>query len=293
VKPAPFDYVAPRSLDEAVAVLAEHGDEAKIIAGGQSLVPMLAMRLVTASVLVDLVDVPRLDQISGAPDGSLQLGSMATHTAVGQHPLVRQSAPLLAAATPYIGHEAIRNRGTIGGSICHADPAAELPMVALVLDAELHVAGPRGERVVPAAAMFEGLWTTALAPDEILTAVRVGPWPRHASVALREVARRHGDFGLAGTGVALAVDDDGVVERCAIGLLGVAATPVRATAAEAAVLGSAVAKVDPVDIGRLAANDLDPPSDLHASSAYRRRVAAHLTAQALADALGTLTRAAA
>lgn len=282
MKPAPFAYHAPASVDDAVALLAQYGDDAKVLAGGQSLVPMLSLRLARYAHLVDLNGVAALHGVERR-DGWLRIGAMTRQAAAERDPLVGRSAPLVARSLPYIGHFQIRNRGTIGGSIAHADPASELPAVALALDAELEAAGPRGTRRIPAAAFFESTWTTALADDEVLTAVELPVWSGTCGYALHEVARRHGDFALVGAACAVQTDGQSVT-RAAIALFGVSSTPVRAARAEAALTAAGV-DVDVREVGRLAAADLDPTDDVHASGAYRREVAAVAVARALSEAL--------
>jgi carbon-monoxide dehydrogenase medium subunit len=268
VKPAPFEYHAPTTAAEVVALLAELGDGAKVLAGGQSLVPILALRLTAFDHLVDLRKVDELRGIART-NGHVRIGAATTQATIERTP---HDVPLLAAATPLIGHRQIRNRGTIGGSLAHADPAAEYPAVALTLDAELDVLGPAGERTVPAAEFFHGLWTTALADDELLTAVRFPVWDGPSGFAVEELARRHGDFAIAGACVAVGEG------RCAIGLFGLGPTPVRAGAAEAAAAEGA----SPEDVGRLAVDGLDDvPSDVHGSADYRCHVGAVMVARAV------------
>jgi carbon-monoxide dehydrogenase medium subunit len=283
VKPAPFEYHAPASVDEAVGLLAELGDEAKVLAGGQSLVPMLNLRLTRFEALVDLGRIPDLAGIEAA-DGGVRVGAMTVQSDVERDPLVAERVPLLARATPLIGHFQIRNRGTLGGSIAHADPAAEYPAVALALDAEIEAQGPSGTRTIPAADFFAGTWTTVLEPEEIMTAVRFPAWGPGAGFAVEEMARRHGDFAIVGVACGVQLRD-GTVARAAIALLGMDSAPVRATAAEAALTGAAVGNVDVEEIGRLAVEGLEPPDDLHASAGVRRRAAAALTARALTRAI--------
>jgi carbon-monoxide dehydrogenase medium subunit len=284
VKPAPFAYDAPTTPDEAVALLAEHGDDAKVLAGGQSLIPMLALRL---AVFDRLVDVGRITALSGIErrGDALWIGAGTTDAAVERDPGVAAAAPLLARATPLIGHLQIRNRGTVGGSLAHADPAAEYPAVALALDAELEILSPGGARMVSAADFFTGLWSTALAPDDLLVGVSFPVWQGRCGFAVEEFARRHGDFAIAGAAVAVELDGDDRVARCAVALIGMASTPVRATAAEALATGAAATKVDPVEVGHVAAAATDPPSDLHGSAAYRRRVGAAVVARAWSSAV--------
>ncbi len=283
MKPAPFAYHAPTTVADAVGVLAEHGDEAKVLAGGQSLVPLLALRLARFVHLVDLNRVPGLGEISRV-DGHLDVGAMARQAAAERSPLTA-AVPLLARALPLIGHFQIRNRGTIGGSIAHADPASELPAVALALDASLVVASPAGERVVPAGSFFVSTWTTSLAAEDVLTAVRFPVWDGRCGFAIEEFARRSGDFAVSGAACGVSLGPGDRVARVAIALFGMGATPLRAGDAEAAVLGASPADVDAAEVGRLAVASTDPPDDLHGTSAYRRTVGAHLAARALTSAL--------
>jgi aerobic carbon-monoxide dehydrogenase medium subunit len=274
VKPAPFEYHAPATPAEAVGLLSDLGDGAKVLAGGQSLVPMLALRL---AVFEHLVDLRRVGGIRGIErqNGTVRIGAAATQAGIERSPDVATAVPLLARATPFIGHFQIRNRGTIGGSLAHADPAAEYPAVALALDAGLEILSAAGTRTVPAADFFTGLWTTAVGDDELLTAVTFPVWEGRCGFAVDEVARRHGDFALAGACVAVGLDGAGRVERCAIGLFGLGPVPLRARAAEAAAVGVAADDVDPDELGRAATADLaEVPADLHAPADYRRRVGA-------------------
>ncbi|MER5183756.1 xanthine dehydrogenase family protein subunit M [Streptomyces sp. NPDC002896] len=280
MKPAPFDYHAPAVAEETVALLAELGDEAKVIAGGQSLVPMLALRLASFGHLVDLC---HLDELPGIEhrDATVRIGATTTQATVQRSETVRSALPLLARATPLIGHFQIRNRGTIGGSLAHADAAAEYPAVALTLDAELEALSVRGRRTIPAARFFTGTWTTALAEDELLTGVVFPVWQRPCGFAVEEFARRSGDFALAGATVAVGLDADGRIDRCAIGLFGLGPTPRRAHAAETELIGSEPAEDQADDIGDLALEGLDAvPSDLHGSADYRKRVGAAMVARA-------------
>ena len=285
MKPAPFEYHRPATPEEAVGLLAELGDEAKLLAGGQSLIPMLALRL---TAFAHLVDIGRVEGLRGIErtNASLRIGAATTQAAIERSAEVAAAAPLLARATPFIGHFQIRNRGTIGGSLAHADPAAEYPAVALALDAELEVLGPAGRRTVAAADFFTGLWSTAVDDDELLTAVSFPVWSGRCGFAIREFARRHGDVAIAGAAVAVELDADDRIVRCGIGLLGLGSTPERATAAESAATGTSVDEVDPVEVGRQAVAGLPSiPSDLHGSAAYRRRVGAATVADAWAAAI--------
>jgi aerobic carbon-monoxide dehydrogenase medium subunit len=285
VKPAPFEYHRPGTVDEAVRLLAELGDDAKVLAGGQSLIPILALRL---TAFEHLVDIGRVEGLTGIDrhDGRLRIGAGVTEAAVERSAEVAAAVPLLARATPYVGHVQIRNRGTVGGCIAHADPAGEYPAVALALDAEIEATSPRGARTIPAAELFTGLWSTTLEPDELLTAVTFPVWGGRTGVAVEELARRHGDFAIAGAAVAVGLDGDDRIERCAIGLLGLGSTPLRARAAEALVVGAAASDLDPVVVGRAALGDLtEVPSDQHGSAGYRTRVGATMVARALRSAI--------
>jgi carbon-monoxide dehydrogenase medium subunit len=288
VKAAPFEYHAPQTLDEALGLLAEFGDEAKLLAGGQSLVPVLALRLARFEHLVDLNRIPALRYID-ASNGVTRVGAMTTHATIGGSAEVRGRVPLLAEATPYIGHFQIRNRGTIGGSLSHADPGAEYPAVALALDAEIVLASARGTRTVPAAEFFTGTFTTVAEPDEVLTEVRFAGRPQGCAVL--ELARRHGDFALAGVACAVELDSAERIASLRLALFGVASTPVRATTAEQAACGTAAGALDPEAVGRAALAGVSCTSDLHADAGYREQVAAHLAAQAVRLALAEARQA--
>ena len=288
MKPAPFDYHAPESVADVVALLGEYGDDAKVLAGGQSLVPMLALRLTRFEHLVDITRVGELQGITRV-NGSLRIAA-ATPQAVAEHePLVGESVPLLARAIPHIGHFQIRNRGTVGGSLAHADPASELPAVALALDATFEAAGPSGAREIAATEFFTGTWSTALADDEVLVATRFPVWEGRVGFGFGEVARRSGDFALAGVAAAVELDADDRITRATVGLFGVGSMPVRAASTEAAITGQAARAEevrDTVTGAALAgASELDTVDDVHATGSYRRRVAAHLMETALDAAI--------
>jgi len=288
VKPAAFEYHAPETIDDVVGLLAEHGDEAKPLAGGQSLVPMLALRLARFEHVIDLNGVPALAGIERR-NGTVAVGAM-TRQAELERSDDAAAVPLLGLAAPLIGHFQIRNRGTVGGSIAHADPAGELPTVALALDAELDVASTAGTRTVAASELFLGTWETTLAPEELLTRVRFPVWRGRCGFAVDEVARRYGDFALAGVACGVELDAHGTVVRAAIALLGLGSMPSRAGAAEAAIVGHAPSADELSEIGRLAMADLEPPTDIHASGEYRRAVGAHVVTRGLGTALERATR---
>ncbi len=294
MKPAPFEYRAPDSAKEAVDLLAELGDSAKVIAGGQSLVPVLAMRLAVFGHLIDIRRIAGLRGIEERGD-SVWIGAGTTEAEIGRSDLVARRVPLLSRATPLIGHFQIRNRGTLGGSLAHADAAAEYPAVALALNATIEALSPRGPRTIPAAEFFTGIWTTALAPDELLTgasfpaAVDIhggGIQGGRQGFAIEEFARRPGDFAVAGAAVAVGLDPGGRVSASGIGLFGLGPTALRAAAAEASLAGLAANDIDPAEVGRAAVADLDAvPSDLHGTAGYRRKVGAAIVARAWAQAV--------
>jgi CO/xanthine dehydrogenase FAD-binding subunit len=283
MKTPAFDYEAPRAIDETLTLLAEHADDAKVLAGGQSLVPLLAMRLSRPTVVVDVNDVEELAGIRPLDGGGLAVGALTRERTAERSPLVAEHVPVLAEALPMIGHVSIRNRGTIGGSLAHADASAELPAVAVVTDAELTVRSARGERTIAAADFFVGHFTTALDDDELLTEVRFPAAPPAAGWAFHEIARRHGDFALVGVAAMVTLDDDRVREA-RVALMGVADGPVRAVAAESALVGQ-LPEPDALEAAaREATRDLAPASDLHGSSEFRRHLAAVATRRALTTA---------
>jgi carbon-monoxide dehydrogenase medium subunit len=290
LKPSAFDYHAPETLDEATTILADLGGSAKVLAGGQSLIPMLSLRLAYFDHLVDIARIPGLSGIR-LEDDRLSIGATTVDAALEGDEGVEAAVPMLARATPLVGHFQIRNRGTVGGSIAHADPSAEYPAVALALDAEMEVVSARGTRQIAAREFFLGFWTTALEPDEILVRVRFPVWRGRCGYAVREFARRHGDFAISGAVVAVEINPDDRIERCAIGLFGMGSTPLRATTAEEHVTGGSF-DVVPKEVGRLAMAELsDVPSDMHGSAAYRTRVGAAMVAWAWADAIREARRA--
>jgi carbon-monoxide dehydrogenase medium subunit len=289
VKPAPFDYHAPETVADCLSLLAQHGDEAKILAGGQSLVPMLALRLARPEVLVDVNRVRELAAVR-RENGSLVVGATTRHATLEKNPEIAAAAPLLARVAPHIGHFQIRNRGTLGGSLAHADPAAELPAVVRVLDAEIETAGPNGTRRIPAADFFETVFTTSLEPDELVTAVRFPVWGAGSGFAVEEMARRHGDFAIVGALAAVQVQD-GRLSKLAIGLTGMGSVPERAEAVERTLTGAAITNLDLTELGVQAVADLEPPGDVHGSATYRTRVGATLVARALTHAIEEATRA--
>lgn len=283
MKAAAFEYHRPASAEAAVEMLAELGEDAKVLSGGQSLVPVMAMRLGRPE---HLVDVNRIAELGGVTrsDGMLRVGALTRHRALERDEAIGRDVPLLARAAPYIGHFQIRNRGTLGGSLAHADPAAELPAVAVALDAVIEARSVRGSRRIPAGAFFLSAFTTALEPDELVTAVHLPVWGPGSGFAVAELARRQGDFAIAGAACGVQVAD-GLVTRVVVALIGMGSVPVRAWSAEQALAGTRGAEADLAAIGSEAVAALEPPSDAHGSAAYRRRVGAHMVARALRAAL--------
>jgi CO/xanthine dehydrogenase FAD-binding subunit len=284
MKPPVFDYAAPVTLDEATTLLARHDGDAKVLSGGQSLVPLLNMRLARPAVLIDLAKVPGLDYVRADGDG-LAIGAMTRQRTVELSPLVQAQHPMLHAGMVLIAHPQNRNQGTVGGSLAHADPAAELPALALALDASFRANGPTGERTIGAADFFHTYLTTALEPTEILTAVRFPTLPAHTGWSILEVARRHGDFALAGVVALVALQPDGRYASARLVLFGVGATPIRAQAAEQLLVGQAAGPALLARVGAQAAADLEEPlTDVHATAIYRRDLARVLIGRALTEA---------
>jgi aerobic carbon-monoxide dehydrogenase medium subunit len=286
VKASAFEYVRVTSVDEAVAQLAELGDEAKILAGGQSLVPLLNLRLAYPAFLVDINPIGELDFITNG--SGVRVGAVARHRDVERSELVARANPLLAAAIKLVGHAAIRNRGTIGGSVAHADPAAELPTVLVALDGEIDARSARGARTIAAADFFEGFLTTTLQPDELLTEVRFPALAAGSGWSIQEFSRRSGDFGVVTVAVTLAAGTDGRISEARVAFGGVAGTAVRAPSAEAALAGQTPSAELWKAAGQEAAAGLDPPGDLHSTPEHRRHLAAVLTERALVEAYGRL-----
>ena len=273
------EYEAPTTMAEAVDLLAEHQDEASVLAGGQSLIPLMALRLARPAVLIDINGLSELSLVA-VEDGWVTIGAMTREYVAEDSATIGDTVPLLAAALPLIGHEAIRSRGTIGGSLAHADPAAELPAVARALDAEFVVRGQAGERVVPAADWFEGYLATSRRPDEILAEVRFPAARPGTGVAFLEVARRHGDFAIVGLAVSLTLAD-GVIRDARLAFAGVSDVPVRAAEAEDLLVGERPSAELFAQAARVATADLDPPADLNGSPEYRKQIAATLVRRGL------------
>jgi len=289
MKLPPFAYARPASIAQAVALLAAHDGEAKPLAGGQSLMPMLAFRVAAPSLIVDLGKLPELQHITVSEAG-ITLGAMVRWRDILTDAHLRSAHPLLAAAIAHVGHDQIRNRGTVGGSLAHADPAAEMPGIAVTCEAEIAVIGEAGARVIAAADFFLGTLTTALKPDEIITEIRLPPWPLERRFGFAEFARRHGDFALAGAALFYDRDDagearNGQARNVHVGVIGVADRPLRLPAVEDVLNGSEIAETTIAAAAAAARAAVDPPDDIHGSGAYRRELVGVMVERALRSAL--------
>lgn len=278
-----FEYASPTTVQEAVALLAAGSGNAKLLAGGQSLVPILAFRLATPSMLIDIGRIAGLDTVE-IDDAGIHLGARVRWCDIEADTNLATAHPLLAAAITYVAHYSIRKRGTVGGSLAHADPAAEMPGIAVACDAEITIVGPAGSRLVPAGNFFLGPLTTVLAPDELITRISFPPWPAARRWGFQEFARRRGDFALAGVAAFYDLDYSGHAVNAHIGVIGVNDRPLRLTAAEA-VLDGRVVDLDAISAtAEMAAQAVDPPDDIHGTSRYRRALLGTLVERALTDA---------
>jgi aerobic carbon-monoxide dehydrogenase medium subunit len=279
MKPAPFAYHLPANAAEAVSMLDQLGEEGRVLAGGQSLVPLMNFRLAQPAHLVDIGRLSELDHIR-REDSSLVIGALARQSALERSEEAGEAAPLLVEAVAQVAHPPIRHRGTVCGSVAHADPGAELPAALLALGADVVLEGMQGRRSVPVGEFLTGPFTTAIQPGELVREVRAEIWPEPVGYAFVEYSRRHGDFAVAGAAVLLGMDG-GRVGRAAIGLCGVAGTAVRATAAEELLAGAMGTTEEVEAASARAAEGLDPSADLHGGSDYRRRVARGCVKRAL------------
>ena len=286
MKPAPFEYFAPEKIEDAVELLSRHGEDGKILAGGQSLMPLMSLRLARPQAVIDINRVTALDYISPGADGELAIGALTRQRSLEHSTVVQDRNPLLAASMPLIGHFQIRNRGTIGGSLVHADPAAELPAVSLALGAEFIVASARGERRIPAEEFFLGYMATAIEPTELLSEIRFPRWRSGSGWAVEEVARRRGDFAIVGVVVLLQLNGTGFCAETRIALFGVGDRPVRILRGEEILRGNRPEASIFAEVAKVVAEELDPVSDVHASGQYRKEAGAFLTRRALQTALG-------
>jgi CO/xanthine dehydrogenase FAD-binding subunit len=285
VKPAPFEYFAPRTLDEALGLLAEDPEESKVLAGGQSLVPMMNFRLAQPERLIDLNRIEDLDYIERR-NGHIAIGAMTRHVTLERSEVVLRELPLLGQAIKWVGHEQIRNRGTIGGSVAHADPAAELSAALAALDGRMRVRSANGERILPWSEFFVFGFMTALESDEILVEIEVPVLPPDARTAFVEFARRHGDFALGGAAAVLETNADGTCRAARLSLLAAAPAPVRATRAEELLTGPAIDDAAILAAADAAVDGVEPTGDIHGSTEYRIKLLRTMAHRALAAASG-------
>ena len=283
MKPPRFAYHDPRSLDEALALLAEHGEDGKALAGGQSLVPLLNFRLAYPE---HLIDVNRIGALAGVrrDSGTLHIGAMTRQSTLEGSRLVQENWPLLTEALRYVAHPQIRNRGTVGGSVAHADPAAELPIAFTALDARFRARSQQGDRTIDVADFFVTHLTTTLEPDELLVEIEVPTTPPRTGHAFAEYSRRHGDFALGGAAALVTVDESGTCERAAIALLGAAPTPVRATQAEGMLAGERIGEHVAAAAAERAVDGISPTGDIHGSAEYRKDLIQVMVRRALTTA---------
>lgn len=289
MKPAPFEYVAPDTIEQACQHLAEAGGGATVLAGGQTLLPLLALRMSQPFVLVDINRIRSLIGVTMAADGSTRIGPMTRQSAVIDDVTIARKLPLVATATRHIGHHPIRNRGTIGGSIALGEPAAELPATALALGAVVELRSVRGTRRVAAEDLYLGPYSTVIESDELLIGIDFPDWPADSITLFRELAPRPGDFALIGLTGALSVRD-GHVTRAGLAWFGMGPTPIKARQAEAALIGRALGELDVNALAELAIKDTAPFDDHHASAEYRRTVGRRMFARTLKEALSTSRR---
>lgn len=282
MKPAPFEYQAPTSLEAALDLLARHGGDAKVLAGGQSLIPVMNFRLAQPALLIDLNRIPGLDFLRRGADGGLEIGAMTRQRRLERDPLVGEVAPLLAEAIPWVAHPQIRNRGTFGGSIAHADPAAELPAIAVALRARFRLRKTGGDRWVEAKDFFAGLFTTLLEPDELLVEATIPPLAPRTGWSFMEVARRHGDYAQVGIAALVTLGEDGRCREARLVYLSVGDAPVEATAAAGLLAGTDLGPEAVAAAADKASRDeMDPRGDIHATLEFKRHLARVLTGRAV------------
>ena len=286
MKPAPFEYNSPSTLPEALAIMNEHAYEAKLLAGGQSLIPVMNFRLAMPTMLVDLNNIAELSQIQRRETGELHIGAM-TRQAVLQHsPLIAEFAPLIHETMPFVAHQQIRNRGTIGGSLAHADPAGELPVITVALNARFRLQRQGAERWVRAEDFFESLFTTSLEPEEILTEIVIPPLPPKTGCAFLEIARRHGDYAQSGIATLITLDDAGICRQARLVFLNAGEIPMVAQEAAALLVGERPLPDLIADVAHNAIQkEIHPTDDIHATSAYKRHLAGVLCQRALDQAV--------
>jgi CO/xanthine dehydrogenase FAD-binding subunit len=286
MKPAPFEYQAPTSLDAALDALARHGGEAKVLAGGQSLIPVMNFRLAEPALLIDINKLAELDFIRRDDDGGLRIGALTRQRRLERDPLVAEVAPLLHETVPFIAHPQIRNRGTIGGSLAHADPAAELPAISVALRARFRLRKAGGDRWVNASDFFGGLFTTSLEPDEILTEVAIPPLPARTGWSFMEIARRHGDYAQIGVAALVTLDDSGQCREARLVYLSAGDVPIDAREAARLLVGTEIsAEAIAAAADKVSRDEIHPFGDIHATAEFKRHLARVLTGRALRRAV--------
>jgi carbon-monoxide dehydrogenase medium subunit len=284
MKPAPFRYIAARSLDQALELKAEHGDEARFLAGGQSLMPTMNFRLSQPAVLIDINPLVQCAGVQKSGPETLRIGALTRYRDLERAPATAENLPLIKEALPHIAHPQIRNRGTIGGNLAHADPASEMPAIVLALAGKLHAQSKRGERWIAAADFFAGALRTALEPDEMLTEVELPIARPRSGACFMEVARRRGDFALIGVACTVELDDHGRCKEARIGLCNAGDGPIFAVAASRSLAGQNIGSAEIDDAAALVQRDIDPGGSIHASKDFQRHLAGVLTRRALAAA---------
>jgi len=285
MKPAPFRYVAAESIESALALKAEHGDDARFLAGGQSLIPAMNFRLAQPAVVVDINPLGELDFVRAAGAGGLRIGALTRNRTLERDALVAQRQPLVREALPHVAHPQIRNRGTLGGNLAHADPASELPALMLALDARLRAQSARGERWIEAREFFRGVFTTALRADELLAEVELPGLPPRTGTCFMEVARRRGDYAMMGVAAVVTLGKGDSCTHARLAYCNAGETPVSATTAAQALVGSSVSEGQIHDAAAVAQREIDPLGNVHASKAFQRHLAGVLTRRALQTAV--------
>jgi carbon-monoxide dehydrogenase medium subunit len=284
MKPAVFELHEPRSLDEALSLKARHGDAARFLAGGQSLVPAMNLRLAEPAILIDINRLPGLDGIGVGEQGELSAGALVRHRAIEHSALVRARQPLIAEAMPHVAHPPIRNRGTLCGNLANADPASEMPAVMLALGARFHLASARGPRLVTARDFFVNVYTTALSEDEMLCGIEVPALPARSGTAFQEVARRHGDFALMGVAAHLVLDEEGVCRQASLACCNAGATPMACDAAAGMLIGASPDAQALEAVAAAVPAEIDPGGNVHASAGFQRHLARILARRVLETA---------
>jgi carbon-monoxide dehydrogenase medium subunit len=286
MKPAPFEYKSPHTLPEALAIMNEHGYEAKLLAGGQSLIPVMNFRLAMPTMLVDINNIPELCQVQHDESGKLHIGAMVRQSILQHNPLIAEFAPLIHETMPFVAHQQIRNRGTIGGSLAHADPAGELPVITVALDASFRLQRQGAERWVRAEDFYEALFTTALEPEEILTEIVMPPLPENTGCAFLEIARRHGDYAQSGIAVVITLDESAVCRQARLVFLNAGEIPIVARQAASLLVGERLTEGRIAEAVQVAIQqEISPTDDIHATSAYKRHLAGVLGKRALMQAV--------